>query len=67
MARYTDRLRSFQDSLRSAAANGASPEQAAEVILTAITADRPRNRYTVGAAAGLVGALEPLAGLWTAH
>ncbi len=55
--RYATRLRSFQDSLRSAAKHGASPSTVAETILDALRAERPRNRYAVGGPAKIVAAL----------
>lgn len=55
--RYAERLRSFQDSLRAAAKNGASPATVAETIREALTTGSPRNRYAVGGPAKLVAAL----------
>ena len=60
IGRYADRLRSFQDSLRSAAKNGASSATVAETIHRALTSTRPRTRYAVGGGAKLVSALRPL-------
>jgi len=60
IGRYAQRLRKFQDSLRSAAKNGASSATVAETIHGALTADRPRTRYAVGGGAKIVSALRPL-------
>ncbi|MBA3525093.1 MAG: SDR family oxidoreductase [Geodermatophilaceae bacterium] len=58
--RYASRLRSFQDSLRSAGKAGASPAKVAETILTALDSDSPAHRYAVGASAKAVSALRPI-------
>lgn len=60
IGRYAPRLRKFQDSLRSAAKNGASSATVAETIHGALTAARPRTRYAVGGGAKIVSALRPL-------
>lgn len=59
-ARYVERLRSFQDSLRSAGKSGASPEVIAEVIEQALTTGRPKARYAAGGGAGVFGVVRPL-------
>lgn len=60
IGRYADRLRSFQDSLRSASKNGAAAGIVAQTIHRALTSSRPRNRYAVGGGAKLVSLLKPL-------
>lgn len=47
-ARYDDLITAFTAQAEGFARDGASPEQAAEVISQAISARRPRTRYTVG-------------------
>lgn len=59
-ARYTDRLRSFQETLRSQGKSGSSPAEVAETIERAITAEKPSSRYAVGADAKLLSAVRPL-------
>ncbi|MBA2415992.1 MAG: SDR family oxidoreductase [Geodermatophilaceae bacterium] len=59
-ARYADRLRSFQETLRSQGKSGSSPAEVADAILQAVTAQRPRSRYAVGAAAKVVSAVRQL-------
>lgn len=63
-ARYRERLRSFQRTLRSQGKSGSSPSDVADTILRALTAEHPRNRYAVGASAKLVSALRPLIPDW---
>ncbi len=52
--RYAARIDAFRESLRSASKNGASPQKVAEQIEHAITSDRPKTRYPIGAAAVVV-------------
>lgn len=59
-ARYRDRLRSFQETLRSQSKSGSSPAEVAETIERAVTADKPSSRYAVGASAKLASAVRPL-------
>jgi NAD(P)-dependent dehydrogenase (short-subunit alcohol dehydrogenase family) len=59
-ARYRDRLLSFQETIRSQGKSGASASQVADTIQQAITAQRPKSRYAVGAAANLVSLVRPL-------
>jgi NAD(P)-dependent dehydrogenase (short-subunit alcohol dehydrogenase family) len=58
-ARYADRLHAFRDSLRSADEHGKDPEDVAEVVVEALTADRPDTRYVVGTEGKLLTALRP--------
>lgn len=60
IARYEQRLRSFQDSLRSASKSGDSPDVLASTIEKALTADHPSDRYAAGGGAGLFSAVRPL-------
>jgi NAD(P)-dependent dehydrogenase (short-subunit alcohol dehydrogenase family) len=57
---YRDRLRSFRESLQSADEHGKSPDDVAEAIAEALTAERPDARYVVGGAGKLASALRPL-------
>jgi NAD(P)-dependent dehydrogenase (short-subunit alcohol dehydrogenase family) len=59
-ARYRDRLRSFQATLRAQGKSGSSPAQVADTIQEAVTAEHPRSRYAVGASAKLLTAVRPL-------
>ncbi|UGS37349.1 SDR family oxidoreductase [Capillimicrobium parvum] len=59
-ARYRDRIAAFRENLRSADEKGRSPQDVAEVVEKALTADKPDARYVVGAEAKLLGALRPL-------
>jgi len=59
-ARYADRLRSFQETLRSQGKNGSSPAEVAETIEQAVTAEKPSSRYAVGPSAKLASAVRPL-------
>lgn len=59
-ARYRERLRSFQETLRSQGKSGAAPSQVADTIQQALAADRPRSRYAVGAPAKLLSVVRPL-------
>jgi NAD(P)-dependent dehydrogenase (short-subunit alcohol dehydrogenase family) len=59
-ARYRERLRSFQETLRSQGKSGSSPAGVAETIEQAVTASNPSSRYAVGASAKLVSAVRPL-------
>lgn len=58
--RYAERLRGFQESLRSAGKSGTSPEKVAEVILAALESASPEHRYAVGASAKAVSLLRPV-------
>ena len=60
MAPYRERLAAFRESLQSADEHGKPPEDVAEVIAQALTAERPDARYVVGAAGKLATALRPL-------
>jgi NAD(P)-dependent dehydrogenase (short-subunit alcohol dehydrogenase family) len=60
MVRYRERLTAFRESLRSADEHGKAPEDVAETIAQALTAERPNARYAVGAAGRLAAALRPL-------
>ena len=57
---YRERLAAFRESLASADEHGKPPEDVAEVIAQALTANRPDARYVVGAAGKLATALRPL-------
>lgn len=59
-AHYHDRLRSFQETLRAQGKSAAAPSKVADTIQQALTADRPRSRYVVGAPAKLLSAVRPL-------
>lgn len=59
-ARYRERLRSFQETLRSQGKSGSSPAEVAETIEQAVTAEKPSSRYAVGASAKLTSAVRPL-------
>lgn len=59
-ARYEQRLRSFQESLRKAGKSGASAEVIATTIHDALTTDKPKDRYAAGGGARLLGAIRPL-------
>jgi NAD(P)-dependent dehydrogenase (short-subunit alcohol dehydrogenase family) len=58
--RYQDRLDAFRESLRRQSKEGAGPQQVAELVEHAITADRPRTRYSGGVAASVVPKVRPL-------
>jgi len=60
LVRYRDRLREFQESLRSADEHGKPPEDVAATIEQALTEDSPDTRYVVGASGTLVTVLRPL-------
>ena len=60
LARYRDRLTSFQESLRAADEHGQDPEEVAKTIEQALTERRPDTRYVVGASGRLATALRPL-------
>jgi len=60
-ARYDDLTKAFVAQAEGFARNGASPERAAEVILRAVSARRPRTRYTVGRDGALFGAMSRIA------
>ena len=60
MVRYRERLMAFRESLQSADEHGKAPEDVAEAIAEALTAERPNARYAVGAAGRLAAALRPL-------
>jgi NAD(P)-dependent dehydrogenase (short-subunit alcohol dehydrogenase family) len=60
MAPYRERLAAFRESLQSADEHGKPPEDVAEVIAQALTAERPDARYVVGAEGKLAAALRPL-------
>src|SRR5215207_6164640 len=53
LVRYRDRLREFQESLRSADEHGKPPEDVAATIEQALTEDSPDTRYVVGASGKL--------------
>jgi NAD(P)-dependent dehydrogenase (short-subunit alcohol dehydrogenase family) len=57
---YRERLAAFRESLQSADEHGKPPEDVAEVIAQALTAERPDARYVVGAEGKLAAALRPL-------
>ncbi|MEV6286238.1 SDR family NAD(P)-dependent oxidoreductase [Kribbella sp. NPDC051770] len=52
--RYAERVDAFRESLRHASKHGASPQKVAEQIEHAVTAERPKTRYPIGAAAYVV-------------
>jgi NAD(P)-dependent dehydrogenase (short-subunit alcohol dehydrogenase family) len=52
--RYAERIDAFRESLRHASKHGASPQKVAEQIEHAVTSDRPKTRYPIGAAAVVV-------------
>jgi len=52
--RYAKRLESFRESLRRQSKEGAGAEQAVHLLEHALTAPRPRTRYTSGVAAAVV-------------
>lgn len=58
-SRYGERLASFRESLHSADEHGKDPEQVAEAVIEALTADRPDTRYVVGTEGKLLTALRP--------
>jgi NAD(P)-dependent dehydrogenase (short-subunit alcohol dehydrogenase family) len=58
--RYQDRLDAFRESLRRQSKEGAGPQQVAELVEHAVTADRPRTRYSGGVAASVVPKVRPL-------
>ena len=60
MDRYRERLTAFRESLHSADEHGKAPEDVADVIAQALTADKPNARYVVGAAGRFAAALRPL-------
>lgn len=45
---YGDQVAAVRDAARKTEAEGIAPERVAEVIVTALTADKPRTRYLVG-------------------
>jgi NAD(P)-dependent dehydrogenase (short-subunit alcohol dehydrogenase family) len=57
---YRERLAAFRDTLESADEHGKPPEDVAEVIAQALTAEKPDARYVVGTAGKLATALRPL-------
>jgi len=57
---YLDRLREFRETLHSADEHGKPADDAADVIVKALTAERPDTRYVVGADGKLATALRPL-------
>jgi NAD(P)-dependent dehydrogenase (short-subunit alcohol dehydrogenase family) len=60
LARYRDRLDAFRDTLDSAREHGKPAGDVAEAIVEALTTERPRTRYVVGADGKLAAALRPL-------
>jgi NAD(P)-dependent dehydrogenase (short-subunit alcohol dehydrogenase family) len=60
LPRYEERLHAFKESLESADEHGESPEDVAEVIVKALTENRPDTRYVVGGSGKLATALKPL-------
>jgi NAD(P)-dependent dehydrogenase (short-subunit alcohol dehydrogenase family) len=52
--RYGERLEAFRESLRRQSKDGTGPQQVAELIEHAVTAERPRTRYAAGVAATVV-------------
>jgi NAD(P)-dependent dehydrogenase (short-subunit alcohol dehydrogenase family) len=58
--RYHDRLESFRESLRRQSKEGAGPGQVVHLLEHALTATRPRTRYTSGVAAAVVPKVRPL-------
>ena len=57
---YRERLTAFRETLHSADEHGKAPEDVADVIAQALTANRPNARYVVGAAGRFAAALRPL-------
>jgi NAD(P)-dependent dehydrogenase (short-subunit alcohol dehydrogenase family) len=60
MVPYRERLIAFRATLESADEHGKPPEDVADVIAQALTAEHPDARYVVGAAGKLATALRPL-------
>jgi NAD(P)-dependent dehydrogenase (short-subunit alcohol dehydrogenase family) len=60
LARYDERLDAFRDTLHSADEHGKPAADVANAIVEALTAERPRTRYVVGADGKLAAVLRPL-------
>jgi NAD(P)-dependent dehydrogenase (short-subunit alcohol dehydrogenase family) len=60
LADHRDGLAKFEQRLEQAPERGLEPEKVADVILEALTTERPDSRYPVGAGARLLARVKPL-------